>query len=237
VSRRRIIALILIGAVVGFLWWLPARLFAPLLPGELRCTTITGSLWHGGCEGLAVRGSRSGDLRWSLHWPRGWPLVAEADFLWTRDDARVSGVVTLATTDLATVRLAEVRVPLQTLRDAMPADVALGPLASVAGRLETQDLVLALDQRGQLTALNGSVILRETRLLRWDAAIGDYSGAFAGTTGTLRDLGGPLALQGDARIGAPGSYAVSLRVTPRVAGLIPALPPGGPIEITIDGRL
>lgn len=236
-SRRRTIALILIGAVVGFLWWLPARLFAPLLPGQLRCAAITGSLWHGGCAGLTVRGSRSGDLRWRLHWPTDWPLEASADFLWTRDEARATGVVTLMSTGLATVKLAEVRLPLQTLRDAMPADLTLGPLASVAGRLETQGLVVALDQRGQLTALNGSVTLRETRLLRWDAAIGDYVGIFAGTTGTLRDQGGPLALQGDARIDSPGRYAVALRVTPRLAGLVPGLPAGSPVEITIDGRL
>ncbi|MBM4230776.1 MAG: type II secretion system protein N [Gammaproteobacteria bacterium] len=234
-SRRGLVlALIGSGAVVGLLIWLPARFFGALLPADLRCTELSGSLWAGQCHGLSIRGSRSGDLRWQIHRPQWQPFKANISVVWT---VGVEAKVSAELHGRVTLQLTRVQLPLQSLRDAMPADVTLGPIAAVAGRLESRGLEIGLDERGRLASLRGTAELRNTRLLRYNAEIGDFAAEFSGVTGRIKDLGGPLMLAGEARLTEPGAYAAMLRVTPKAAGLLPALPPNAPIEISIDGRL
>ncbi len=243
--RGLLVALIVGGALVGFLVWLPARFFAALMPADLRCGELSGSFWTGRCRGLSIRGSRSGDVYWQIHRPEWQPWRAHVGFVWIPKsdvpggtaDAGVTGTITARLDGRLSVQLSSAQLSLQALRDAMPADVTLGPIAAVAGRLESCGLQIELDERRRLAALRGRVELRVTRLLRFDAQIGDFAAEFSGLTGRIEDLGGSIGLVGDARLTEPGAYAVTLRVTPRVTGLLPALPGGAPLEISVDGRL
>jgi len=246
VSRRGlIVTLVVSGALVGFVVWLPARFFDPLLPPDLRCSELGGSVWAGRCEGLSIRGSRSGTLHWQIERPLWQPLRANVGFVWTPRSsesdsmgaAGVRGELRATLDGRVAVYLSSVQLPLQTLRDALPADVTLGPIAAVAGRLESRGLLIELDGRSQLTALRGTVSLRDTRLLRYDAAIGDFDAELSGVVGRIKDRGGPLKLAGEARLTEPGTYTATLRVIPRITGVLPALPGGSPLEISVDGRL
>lgn len=245
-SRRRLIIMLVVsGALVGFLIWLPARFFAALLPAGVQCSELSGSVWAGQCTGLSIRGSRSGEVHWQLHRPQWQPFIANIGFVWSPkggataspSGAGVTGLIAARLDGRVALQIDSAQLSLQALRDAMPADLTLGPLAAVAGKLESRGLLIELDECRQLAALRGAVALRGTRLLRFNAAIGDFVAEFAGVTGRIKDQGGPLMLAGEARLTEPGAYKATLRATPKITGLLPALPGGVPLEISVDGRL
>lgn len=242
-SRRRLlITLVASGALVGLLIWLPARVFGAILPAGVQCSELSGSVWAGQCAGLSIRGSRSGEVRWHFYRPQWQPFIANIGFVWTprggaTSSTSVAGVIAARLDGRLVLQINSAQLSLQALRDAMPADLTLGPLAALAGKLESHGLLIELDERRQLAALRGAVELRGTRLLRFNTAVGDFVAEFAGVTGRIKDQGGPLMLAGEARLTEPGAYEATLRIVPKITGLLPTLPGGTPLEISVDGRL
>lgn len=231
-----IAASLLAGLLAGFLYWLPAALFSWALPRDLHCDTLSGSLWNGHCSGLSVRGSRSGEFSWRLQWPRWQPIGLPVTLAWQRGDSRFDGILTLGAKGPAHLQVSSADLSLQTVRDALPADLGVGPLAAVAGRLQTSALAVQW-QAGRISGIRGTALLRDGRLLRFDVDVGSFSAEFTGNAGTLRDLGGPLELAGDLRLGDDGRYQINARVSARTNRLRNTLSIMAPLDFNIEGRL
>jgi hypothetical protein len=125
---------------------------------------------------------------------------------------------------------------LQTVRDALPADLGIGPLAGVAGRLQTNALTIQW-HAARVNAIRGSALLRDARLLRFDVGVGNFGADFSGTAGTARDLGGPLEVAGEMQLGAEGRYQIKARVSTRTPQLRESLSLAAPVDLAIEGQL
>src|SRR5262249_37168348 len=68
--RRSSLVLTVIAGLGVFLvvlaFYMPASWFASLLPPQIRCQDLGGSIWQGECLGLALQGSKIGDATWNL---------------------------------------------------------------------------------------------------------------------------------------------------------------------------
>ncbi len=235
-AKRRLVLLLLAGLLAGVVVWLPASVIAALLPAGLRCDALVGSVWNGRCAGLGVRGSRSGDLSWALGVPSLRPLRLPVQLTWQRGDSFIMGLVSFSLAGVEAVRIERADVSLQTLRDALPADLALRAVAGLAGRLQGNGVELRL-QSARLQGVQGRLSLRDARLLRFDAALGDFAADLQGNRGRVVDLGGPLQLVGELRLEPDGRYRVDAKVEARAPALRQALGLVKPTELAIEGRL
>ena len=177
-------------------WVLPAR--GP----QWSCVSIEGSLWSGGCAGLTVSGTALGDLNWDLH-----PLRLLL--------GRLAAHLTLgrgpgdAAADLELTFGG--RVTAHNIVANLPLDPALLPAVppNLRGRAHVE-LAQATLRHGIITHLQGRIEVHDLEERSGNAtALGSYAATFAGGSGdpvgTLRDLDGPLALEGTLRLTpAPG---------------------------------
>lgn len=235
IRRRSLFALLVFGILIGATFWLPAALMASLLPSDVTCKALSGTLWRGRCSDLQIRGSRSGDLSWQVGLSLANPMAPHLRMRWTKDQSMAAGTLNLPWLVASSLDLHSLSVDLQTLRNALPADVRLGPLAGLAGRLDASNLQIALDQ-GRVTSLQGEATLSQAVWLQTGSAIGPFEANFQGRNGVLRDRGGPLALSATVLLDAPGSFKAKVRAEARVSGVFPGLLPGTPVEAEVDGR-
>jgi hypothetical protein len=220
--KRRTLVLTVIAGLFVFLGvlvlYLPASWFASLLPPQVRCVEIGGSIWHGECLGLTFQNGKLGDATWNLAPARAITgrLVGDVD---------LRGNTQSVTADL---------------------DLALdgsGELRNVNASFQMDPAVLAQfprNQRGEVVGvfqrvllgsgaspreLEGTIELRDFRQLSpRPLALGSYRVTFDGTTGAdgtsigqLRDLGGPFALEGTLTLTPPNAYLVQGFLTGRSA--------------------
>jgi hypothetical protein len=220
--KRRTLVLTVIAGLVVFLGvlvlYLPASWFASLLPPQVRCAEIGGSLWQGECLGLTFQDGKLGDATWNLA-----PARAISGRLVGDIDLRGNTQNLKADLDL---RLD-----------------GSGELRDVSGSFQMDPAVLAQfprNQRGQVVGvfkrvvlgaggspreLEGSIELREFRQLApQPLALGSYRVTFDGKTqpdgtsvGQLRDLGGPFAIEGTVTLTPPNAYLVQGFITGRTA--------------------
>ena len=201
-------------ALVAFALVLLARLPASwVLPtrGSFTCQSIEGTLWSGGCGSLTVARNPVGDLTWDLHPVRLLAGKLAAHVTLVREGAGATADVELGLGGRVSARNVKADLPLDpkllpalpaTLRGQAHLDLALarlqgGTLRELRGTLEAHDLV---DQAGNKTAL------------------GSYSVTFSGgepPVGQLKDLGGPLAVEGTIRLTPEGGFEVQGLVAPR----------------------
>jgi general secretion pathway protein N len=203
-------------AVVAFaaivLARLPASWVIPAPPANVACATVDGSIWSGACTGLSVRGSPVGDVVWEVHALRLLAGKLSAHIVVTRANASARGDVEVGLDKIITARNVQADLPLDralipqlppSLRGNAHADIALvrvdkGIVTQLQGRIEAHDL----EERDRDT----------TRL-------GDYSLLFPGSTGEptgqLKDLGGPLAVEGTLRLTREPGFDLQGLVTPR----------------------
>lgn len=220
-QRRTLVLTIIAGFVVFLgvlLLYLPASWFTSMLPPQVRCAEIGGSLWHGECLGLTLQNGKLGDATWNLAPSRALTgrLVGDVDIRGNTQNLK-------ADLDLA-------------LNGA-------GELRNVNGSFQMDPAVLAQfprNQRGQVVGvfkrvvlsaggsprqLDGTIELRDFRQLApQPLALGSYRVMFDGTTqadgtsiGQLRDLGGPFALEGTLTLTPPNAYLVQGFITGRSA--------------------
>jgi hypothetical protein len=177
-------------------WVLPAR------GAQWSCASIEGSLWSGGCAGLTLSGTALGDLSWDLHPLRLLLGRAAAHLTIGHGPAEAAADVEAGFGGWVTARNVVADLPL---------DSALLPAVppNLHGRAHCE-LALVQLQRGIIRQLQGRIEARNLEERSGNnTALGSYAVSFPGGSGepvgTLRDLEGPLALEGTLRLTpAPG---------------------------------
>ena len=215
---------LLIGALAFLallVWRLPASWVAALLPGALRCADASGSLWNGRCGTLRAQGLELQGVSWQL---AALPLLTgTAEIQLQVDDARVaaSARVRARTGGAWRAEHVSLRLPLE------HPQLHLGPpgyrgnivadLAEISGHGAT---VAMASGTVQLLQLRSSAELGSYEVRLGPAADGD------GITGELRDLEGPLQVDGQLRL-RPHGYELQGHALPRN-------PPGEPLAKALD---
>ncbi len=234
---RRVI-LITVLAVIAFAAILVARMPAswviPTPPAKVACGARDGTLWSGSCGGLTFKGRPVGDVTWELH-----PLRLLA--------GKVAAHLTLTRTGTGTAQTdveSDFSGKNVTLRN-MKADFRMDPPLMTQVHLDLHgraqvDLQMARFQNGTLAALQGRVEAHDLSQSGGSpGGLGSYSLTFPGNTtpppkGELRDLGGPLAVEGEVTImpqpGGVADFIVQGLVAPR-----PSAPPSLANELKMLG--
>ena len=181
---------------------MPAAWLLPTRGGQWSCASIEGSLWSGGCAALTVSSTSLGDLSWDLHPLRLMLGRAAAHLTLSHGPAEAAADVEATLGGRVTARNVVADLPLDSaLLPAVP--------ANLHGRAHCE-LALVELQRGVLRQLQGRIEARNLEERSGtNTALGSYAVTFPGGSGdpvgTLRDLEGPLALEGTLRLTpAPG---------------------------------
>jgi Type II secretion system (T2SS), protein N len=197
---------------------LPASWVIPSSSSVVSCAGVDGSIWYGTCTGLTAQGTALGDLVWDVHALRLLTGKLSANLALTRPTGSVQGDFDVGLDKSVTARNVQVDLPLdnevmtlispnlRTLRGSAHADIALAHLAKnniitqLQGHIEVHDL--EDHDRNGVTPL-GSYSLT-------------FPGGTGAPTGQLRDLGGPLAVEGTVRVmqDKPG-IVLDTFITPR----------------------
>ena len=191
----------------------PARWCRGLLPADVHCQQLDGSLWSGHCDGLAAGGASWGNADWRLH-----PLYLlrgrlDVDLDLVRAGATVRGNLAAGLGSLIEVRDLDVRglrleqLPLTSLprlHGLVQARIGAvrwsgGRIEALAGQVQAQGLTDAQGER-----------------------LGDYQLEFpadaapgSDPTGVLRDIGGPLRVDGSLRLTREPGFELAGRVAAR----------------------
>jgi general secretion pathway protein N len=181
---------------------MPAAWLLPVRGGQWSCASIEGSLWNGGCAALTVSSTSLGDLSWDLHPSRLMLGRAAAHLTLSHGPAEAAADVEASFGGRVTAR---------NLVADFPLDSALLPAvpANLHGHGHCE-LALVELQRGVLRQLQGRIEARNLEERSGNnTALGSYAVTFPGGSGdpvgTLRDIEGPLALEGTLRLTpAPG---------------------------------
>jgi hypothetical protein len=187
-------------------WMVPA---GPRVP--FACANIEGTLWAGVCNGLRVAGQPLGDVTWELE-----PLRLLL--------ARVAARVTL--NDVSAHVSADVELSFGHVRARdVEADLPLEPrfLPGLPSELHGQahvQLALAEVTRGVITALKGKIEAHNLEERSGNVTpLGSYVLSFPGgdgePVGLVRDLGGPLSVEGTVKLTRAGGYDVQCLVAAR----------------------
>ncbi len=214
--RRAILITVL--AVIAFAAILIARMPAgwvvPAPPSKLACASTEGTLWNGSCTGLIVQGQAIGDVTWELHAAR---LLA----------GKVAAHVTIARAGSGNAEtslessFSGKRVTLSDLKADFQTDPAmLQALQSDMHGAVHLDLKHVEIDNEALLELQGHVEARDlSQTGGTPGSLGSYAVDFPGGShppqGKLRDLGGPMAVEGEVTLKGPSSVEVSGLVAPR----------------------
>lgn len=198
---------------------MPAAWVIPTASTNGACTSVEGTLWSGVCGGLRVQGTPVGDVSWQLQPQQLLYGRVATHIAATHDASTLSADVELGFGQRLTLRHVQ-------------ADLALDPTsipglpAPLHGRAHI-DLALARIDHGVITELQGRIEAHDLEdRAGMPTPLGSYALTFPGgsgePTGKLRDLGGPLAVEGTLRLTPKPGYEFEGLVTPR---------PGAPPEI------
>ena len=219
--RGTLIATILAGLgvfLVVLVLYLPASWFAFLLPAQVKCREIGGSIWHGECLGLQLHAAELGDATWNLS--IGGALSGQV-----RGDVDLRGATVALRADLDTdfngvgeLRKVTARIPLD---PAVIPQIPPNQRGTVIADLPR--LVLAAGPAPRL--IQGFIEVRDLRQIGTQPLdLGSYRVEFDGNTpangglqGKLRDIGGPFALEGTVNLTPPNAYLVQGRIAGRTA--------------------
>jgi len=205
--------LLLAGALA---WTAPAELAYRLFGSRLSPLVlegITGTVWEGKAERAGAFGESIGTLGWRF---ARLPLLSgrlEGDLVLTGD--RGNGT--------ALVRADRTRVEITALRGEFPASLlspALDiPALNLLGRVSL-DVARVVVADGYLQAVDGEALWREMAVAgAANASLPGVAVRFAPATdgavvGTIRDLGGPLAVAGEVQVRGAG-FQLEARLVPR----------------------
>ncbi|MGH8230310.1 MAG: type II secretion system protein N [Steroidobacteraceae bacterium] len=182
---------------------LPARALRPLLPKDVACATPAGTVWSGSCEELRVSGVTLAGLSWTLHPLALLRLRLDADL--ASDDPAAPGHAHLQLApggDLSVTGLvASATLPGR-----------FGPLPAGASGILLLGIDSAQTHAGHATAIQGTFELRRLHLANPAVDLGSIELRFparapgSALSGQLRDLGGPLSLDGSLTLTPQGGY-------------------------------
>jgi len=198
---------------------MPAAWVIPNRSTQFSCAGVEGSLWSGVCNGLTVQRTPVGDFSWQLHPSRLLVGRLAVHVSAAREEARLEGDVEAGFGE---------RVTLQHLLADLPLNPSVIPglPATLGGRAHV-DLELARIERGVLSELKGRIEAHDLEDRSGNVtSLGSYVVSFPGgpgaLTGKLRDLDGPLALEGTLRLTPQGGYEIEGLVAAR-SGAAPEL--------------
>ncbi len=220
--KRRTLVLTLIAGLLVFLGvlllYLPASWLASLLPAQVRCAELGGSVWRGECLGLTFQNRKLGDATWNLAPARALTgrLVGDVDL---RGDTQNID----ADLDLKRDGSGQLRNVIASFQ--MDPGVLPQFPKDQRGQIVTDLKHLVLASGGAPRLFDGSVELRDFRQVApRPLALGSYRVDFDGTTaedgssiGRLRDTGGPFAVEGTLTLTPPNTYLVQGFITGRSA--------------------
>jgi len=220
--KRRPLVLTAIAGVLVFLGvlvlYLPASWFAAMVPAQVRCAELGGSLWHGECLGLEFQGAKLGDATWNLAAGNAFAgrLAGDVDVRGGALNARADLDVKLNGT--GELRDVKARFPLD------PTFVAQFP-RDQRGTIVADLKRLVLTDGPAVAQLQGTIELHELRQVGANPlALGSYRLTFDGTTqsngtsiGKLHDIGGPFAVDATLTLTPPNGYLVQGFMTGRSA--------------------
>lgn len=197
---------------------MPAAWVVPHLPAVVSCSAVAGSVWRGQCADLMVQGQPYGDVEWILHPGALLAMRVDAHATVTRGAAHASA-------DIQTRGGGSIT--LNHLQANLPLDPSLIPQLppNVAGTVQL-DLAHLTLVNGLPTQIQGSIEVHDLiDRARGGTPLGSYAlsfppGGHGPPAGTVRDLGGPLAIDGILRLTAPSGWHIQSLVTPR-----PTAPP------------
>jgi hypothetical protein len=197
---KRAIALVAVIFVLTLLVRLPAGVLSLLLPRDVQCQDSGGTLWQGSCGQLHAGTLALSDLHWNLH-----PLAllrAHAQFDVQSGDPRATGSVTVTVSPSGDADI-------DALTASLPLQGGLSPLpADWSGQLELAIAHASL-QSHQLVSVQGTITARDLHIGHPVLELGGFELSFppaagAPITGTLRDTGGPVSLQGTLQLAHRG---------------------------------
>jgi general secretion pathway protein N len=212
VKRSLWIALAVIVFAAIVIARIPAAWIIPARHPQGSCTSIDGSLWSGTCSGLTVQGTPVGDVSWELH-----PLHLVAGKLAahvtvTQGSGNATADVELGLGQRVTVR--------HVLADfALDPKLLPGLPPTLHGRAHL-DLALVQIQRGIITQLQGRIEAHDLKESSGtNTALGSYVVTFPGGSGDpigrIRDLEGPLALEGTLHLTPQPGFQLEGLITAR----------------------
>lgn len=196
---------------------LPAGVVATLLTPTLLCESPSGTIWGGSCGVLRSGALTLSDVHWTTR-PAGL-LRARLILDLVSLDPRASGQTRLTAHINGELEIEglQARLPLENGLSLFP--------PGWSGSLELA-IERAAVRHGQLSALQGRARLLQLRSVQPSADLGsieldvpapagDASGGTRPIVGALRDIAGPLSLQGQAQLASDGAYEISGTVAPR----------------------
>ncbi len=199
---------------------LPARWVLAAAGRDIRCASVAGSLWDGYCGGATVGGTPLGDLTWQLHPSQLLRGRLAAHVAAREANASARADVTLGLGGALAARNVVLDLPLDsTLVSAVPPYISgtahanlerievtrQGVIKEIEGRISVHDLV---DSSGEVTPLGSFVVT--------------FPGGPGTPVGHLRDLGGPLSVDGTLRLTDQPGYDLRAMVAAR-ADAVPSL--------------
>ena len=191
---------------------LPASWVFPSNAG-FSCASVDGTVWSGSCSGLTLKSSALGDLAWDLSPLKLLSGTLAAHAVLAHGPLAARGDIELGLGGNVTLR---------NLRADIPLDPAVVPRVprQLGGSVHTE-LEAARIEHGRIVELKGRIeahdlVQRTGRV----TPLGSYAVTFPGgsaaePTGTVRDLGGPLAVDGTLRLTAQPGYVLEGEVAAR----------------------
>jgi hypothetical protein len=213
-SFRMALLLAAVIFLVTLLIRLPARLLVSFLPGDITCEDISGTVWQGSCGQLRSNGLSIAGLSWKLHPLALLRATISADL--SSADPGNGGTGSVEVQRSGDISITELHASL-----ALPAGSGvLPPGASLV-------LMLALPSAkvhdSRLVSIAGTVDMKQLHISNPPADLGSYELQFpAGESqstmnGQLRDLEGPLEVNGQLTLQPSGSYEVNGTVASRAS--------------------
>jgi len=200
---------------------LPARTIVALLPAGSACDQPQGTVWHGSCARVQSGAVSLADFGWTLHPSELLRMRLSADL--TSSDPRLTGQALLQIERGGTivVRSLQARLPLQQGLSVFPSgfqgvldvDVSTlrlqqGALAALVGTLRAQQLRSdSFGELGDFELLFSPLDAGAANEPSPDAQTASRDGRVA--VGQLRDLSGPLSLQGQLLLKQRNGYQIS----------------------------
>jgi len=221
VKRGTLVLMCLAGLLVflGVLGlYLPASWFSGVLPAQVKCSELGGSIWHGECLGLEIQDNRLGDATWNFAAGKALTGRASGDLTVHGNSLDVRTNLDIGLNGSGELRDVSMSFPLD------PAFIAKFP-RDQRGNIVAKFTRVVLADGPALASLEGTIELHDFRQVGANPLeLGSYELAFDGTpstngnvVGQLRDLGGPFMVNGTVTLTAPTSYLVQGYITGRTA--------------------
>jgi hypothetical protein len=195
---------------------LPAGLVSTLLAPTLLCESPSGTIWAGSCNGLRSDGLTLSEVHWSTH-PAGL-LRARLIVDLVSQDPRAVGQTRLTAHINGELEFdgLQARLPLHNGLSLFPPDWGGSIELAIEHASVRHDQLTALQGHARLLQLQSAQPRAELGSFELDvpAPVGDASGTQP-IVGTLHDIEGPLALQGQAQLSRDGAYEISGTLAPR----------------------